>query len=296
MLGTTKRATSQAPASMTGAGARPSAARTSAKIVGNRVAEGLELTVRRLRGVLGACQCFLSLFDVSHVARDRIKGAGLRRDGPREPTVGAVQTAITSLEAESGDSVGQLLDLSHRRGLVIRVYEVHERTGEQLLSAVAEDVEGRADALEMPVHARDAHHVERKREEALEHRALTSQFDVRADTGEKLASGEGLHEIVVRAALQSFDRGFFTCPRRQKDHGDIVNGRVGTQRSEESEAIEVRHHHIAEDESRLAKSRGLERGEPVVGHLDGVMRTQDASDVVAQVCIVVDHEDARGRL
>src|SRR5712692_10036340 len=75
--------------------------------------------------------------------------------------------------------------------------------------------------------------------------ALARKLDVRPYAGEKLARGERLDEVVVGARLQALDGRVFARPRRQEDDGNVAQGRVGAQRSQEAETVEARHHHVA---------------------------------------------------
>lgn len=99
-------------------------------------------------------------------------------------------------------------------------------------------------------------------------------------------------EVVVGACFQPLDGRLFACPGRQEDDWDVAQGWVGAQCFQKTEAVEAWHHHVAEDESRLMQSGRVQRCKAVDGHLHLVVRTQEVDDVVPQVSIIVDHEDA----
>ena len=60
---------------------------------------------------------------------------------------------------------------------------------------------------------------------------------------------ERFDEIVVRATPQPFDSGLFACARGEQNDGNGLEGGVVAQGLKQSEAVQLRHHDIAENQN-----------------------------------------------
>src|SRR6266849_4449229 len=107
---------------------------------------------------------------------------------------------------------------------------------------------------------------------------------------EQLARRERLHQVVVRARIEAFDRLLFSRPRGQQDDRYRRRARILTQRPDQPEAVQPWHHHIAHHHVRSGGTNRLERGEPIWRGRDLVDRRQQPRDILAQVGVVVDHQ------
>ena len=123
-------------------------------------------------------------------------------------------------------------------------------------------------------------------------RARSSSSD-RPDPRDELEGGEGLDEVVVGARLEALDRRLFSGAGREHHDGHVRRGRVAAQRRQQSEPVQVRHHHVRQHEVGHGRPRPLD-GRGAVGRgVDGVVVGEQRGDVAAHVGVVVDDEDPR---
>jgi hypothetical protein len=105
-------------------------------------------------------------------------------------------------------------------------------------------------------------------------------------------------EIVVRPGLQSFEggRGVFAA-RADQEHGRQTEARIPAQAAAQFDAVEVRHHDIADDERGEFAAREFESFEAVDRRQDAVagLLQHDAGER-ERVGRVVDDEDGGFRL
>ncbi len=117
-------------------------------------------------------------------------------------------------------------------------------------------------------------------------------LQVGTDAGQKLLGAEGLHKIIVGAGFQAFDSTLFTRPSRQHDDGHAARARVRPHRLHQAEPVEIRHHHVGEDQVRRPVEGRSERSLPVRQGLDVVVLCEQAGDVSAHVGVVVGDQNA----
>ena len=118
------------------------------------------------------------------------------------------------------------------------------------------------------------------------------RFHQRADAHQQLARAERLHQVVVGAPAETFDARFFAGARREENHRNRAQLRIRAQLADEPEPVEVRHHHVGDDEIGSARARGLERGLAVGDDLHVVVLGEQPPRVLAQVGVVVRQQDA----
>jgi hypothetical protein len=122
--------------------------------------------------------------------------------------------------------------------------------------------------------------------------AHPGQLHAGPDPGQQLGGRERLHQVVVGARVQAFDRRLLPGPRGQQQHWHVGGARVGAQRGDQGQAVEPRHHHVADDQVGRTGPGGVERGPPVGdrGHL--VAGPEQPPQIVAHVGVVVGDQDA----
>ena len=116
-----------------------------------------------------------------------------------------------------------------------------------------------------------------------------------ADARGQLAGPERLQQIVVGAGLEPGDARLLAGARRDEDHGQVPQRRVGADRPQQLQAVQARHHHVGEQQVGRLAPQGGERGHAVADRLDAAGRGEQAGHVVAHVGVVVGDDDARTR-
>ena len=118
-------------------------------------------------------------------------------------------------------------------------------------------------------------------------------LEIGVDAGDQFPRGEGLRQIVVGAGVEAFHARLLAGPRRQHDHGQVAQRRVGSQLAQQAEAVEARHHDVGQHEVRLPRADRRQRRVAVGDRLHVPARSEQPADIVAHVGVVVGHEDAR---
>ena len=89
--------------------------------------------------------------------------------GPEKPSVRSILAAITIFERDRAGSGRELCGFGDRCRFVLRVDEIDRRRGQQLILGVAESpFPGGIYPHEVPLEGRDAEHIERECEEAVQ--------------------------------------------------------------------------------------------------------------------------------
>ena len=73
---------------------------------------------------------------------------------------------------------------------------------------------------------------------------------------QQLAGAEGLGQIVVCSRLQALDTSVLAGAGREQDDRQCARLRVSPQRAEQSEPIQLWHHHVGEHQVRTAGTGG----------------------------------------
>jgi hypothetical protein len=119
------------------------------------------------------------------------------------------------------------------------------------------------------------------------------ELDQSVDPREQLPGSERLDDVVVGPGLEALGRGLFARAGGEEQDRHVAGGRSGPKRVNQPEAVEVRHHHVGDDQVGQLPGRSAEC-ERAVGHrLDRVARREKPGDVAAHVGVVVRDEHAR---
>ena len=113
------------------------------------------------------------------------------------------------------------------------------------------------------------------------------QLQVCIDAGDQLAGAERLQKIVIGACFESLNLRFLASTRREQDDRYIAKSIICTDRSNEAEPVEPRHHHIGEDEVRTPRPGGVERRLTVWNRLHLIARGQQAPHIIQHIGVVV---------
>ena len=126
----------------------------------------------------------------------------------------------------------------------------------------------------------------------------TCQHDVGTYPGQQLGGGERLDQIVIRAGAQPGDRGLRPGTGREQQHRHRRGPPVRPQRRNQPQAVQDRHHHIADHQVRRGRSHHLQCRAAVGDRFDDVtVGAQQPAQIVAHVGVVVgDHHAHRPSL
>jgi len=120
-------------------------------------------------------------------------------------------------------------------------------------------------------------------------------LQARADARLEEHGLEGLRQVVLGAALDAAHHAGQVVERGDHDHGHVARARVGLDALEHGEAVELRHHHVEQDEVERRRREHLEGAAAARRALDGVaLPLQPALQDGAVVLDVVHDEDAGG--
>ena len=93
--------------------------------------------------------------------------------------------------------------------------------------------------------------------------ADTRLLDVRRHTCEQLTCSEGLDQVIVGARLEALDAGFLARSRGQQHERHFASARLGTQRAQQAESVQARHHDVRQHQVGRVRQRALERKDAV---------------------------------
>ena len=130
--------------------------------------------------------------------------------------------------------------------------------------------------------------------EQLEFFFLLPELDQVFRAGHQFAGVDGLGQVIVGAYFEAFDLHLLRCPRRHQHDGDVVEFRIGLDDPAQRGAIHLGHHHVANDQVRLALVGFFEAFLAVLGGFDAVCTAQDRGHVLAHLGVVLHHENQRG--
>ena len=189
-------------------------------------------------------------------------------------------------------------------GEVVLVHDVDER-GEVVAGDAEQGVavapqEGEAVGDRVPLEGDEARRLQGQPQPVVAHphglvplAPEPGQLQLGADPGHQLPGRERLHDVVVGARLEAGDGGVVAGPGREEDDGQVPQAGVVPDLLEEGEPVDLGHHHVGHHQVREAGRRQPGPGlDPVGGHVDPPVATEQPAEVGAQVGVVVDHQDA----
>ena len=115
------------------------------------------------------------------------------------------------------------------------------------------------------------------------------------DPGEQLAGGKGLGQVVVGAGIHALDPRLFAGACRQQDERHVAQQGIVAHCPQQPEPIELRHHHVAEDQIRPPPPRLVQRRHAIGdgGYL--IALGQQPLHVIAHIGVVVGEQHERAR-
>ena len=114
---------------------------------------------------------------------------------------------------------------------------------------------------------------------------------VRVDLRNEFAGGKRFGQIVIGAGVQPLDASFLAGPRGQHDDGQVSQVGILPDRLQQTEAVELGHHCVGDDEIGTVSPDRLDRRISVFRGLDVPMGAEQSSDVGTHVRIVVGDQD-----
>ncbi len=123
----------------------------------------------------------------------------------------------------------------------------------------------------------------------------SNHLQLRPHPSEYLAAGEGLDQVVVDSCREPIDAGLLPCACGEHHHRNRHRTLICSQLAKQLESVEVRHHHVSQHQVGHVRSGGCQRLHPVLYHLDRPVFLEEPAEIVAQVGIVVRHENSRPR-
>ena len=125
--------------------------------------------------------------------------------------------------------------------------------------------------------------------------AHTCEHDVGTHPGQQFGGGERLDQIIVGTGAQPGDRRLRPRTRREQQHRHRRGPRVRPQRRDQPQAVQHRHHHIADDQVRRGRPHHLQCRASVGDRFDDVtVRAQQPAQIVTHVGVVVGYHHAHG--
>ncbi len=119
---------------------------------------------------------------------------------------------------------------------------------------------------------------------------------MRANSRQQLARGKRFDEVIVGAGLKAFDRGLLPGAGGQENHRHHLRHRVVSQRTEQTEAVKARHHHIGQHQVwRILQGR-RQCGGPIRHGNHVMLGLQEPRHIRPHVGIVVHPQHPRTRL
>ena len=119
------------------------------------------------------------------------------------------------------------------------------------------------------------------------------ELQVGVDPGDQLSRRKRLDEVVVGAGFDALDPRLLAGAGRQEHDGDTRGRRIPPQGAKQSEAVEARHHDVREHQIRPARPRRVQGRVAVSYRFHGPVLTEQPSQVVPHVGVVVRQKDAR---
>ena len=118
---------------------------------------------------------------------------------------------------------------------------------------------------------------------------LQSRFHPR----QQFVAAERLHQIIVRPRRHAFNAALLAGPRGQQNHRNVAQTGVGPQRLQQSVAVQLRHHHVRENQGRRVGARGFQSGLAIPHRLHIVPVAQQPAHIRAHVRVVIRPKNPR---
>src|SRR5687768_11311655 len=122
---------------------------------------------------------------------------------------------------------------------------------------------------------------------------LAMKFDMRLDTGQKLARGKWLDEIIVGTCAHTFNTRLLTRTCREQNDGNRSRLFVTAQCLQQTKSVEFRHHHVRQHEIESLFASRPDRSHTITYCLYFISAGKQTPDVVAHVGIIVSQQNAR---
>jgi len=114
-----------------------------------------------------------------------------------------------------------------------------------------------------------------------------------AHSRQKLACREWLDQIVIRAGVESFNGGFIAGTRGQHDHWNCARTLVGSQLTQESQAVQACIMTSVKTRSGGAARAAASAASPSPTAVTSLVLGQEVADVVTHIRVVIRPQDSR---
>ncbi len=122
---------------------------------------------------------------------------------------------------------------------------------------------------------------------------LLANFQLIADACEQFALVKRLRQIVICSRFEALNTRVRPCPRRQEDHGKMLELVIRSNRGQEIPSAHIGHHLVCQDEIWSPLSNLLETGAPVRCQKNVVSWKEKVPYIAAQIGIVLRIQDGR---
>ncbi len=196
--------------------------------------------------------------------------------------------------------VEQFVDLrGHARGKRVDARQEHGKLpliggagmGEQAVRKLSVALDGAERVFQIVRHEREEFVARAQR--LLNLLEEVGNFQAGGHPRQQFAGREGLHKVVIGPGLQAFDGRLLTGAGREQDDGQHARRWPISDSLKQLEAVQPRHHHIADDQIGRLLLDLAQRRQPVPNGFDRVVRAEDARDIFQHICVIIDHEQAR---
>src|SRR3984957_6275052 len=118
---------------------------------------------------------------------------------------------------------------------------------------------------------------------------------MRPDARDEFSGAERLCEIIIGSRTEALNSRFFARACRKHDKWNRPRALILAESFKQTKAIQVRHHHVRQNQVGRIGPDALESGLAVADGFDFKLRREHTPDVFAHVSVVIGKKDA-GRL